>query len=461
MPSTRATLSSLTRRPSKNRVAVIGSGISGLSAAWLLSRTAEVTLFEADSRVGGHANTVDITIDGENIAVDTGFIVYNEGNYPNLVALFKALDVPTIDSDMSFAASLDGGAFEYAGHSLSGLLGQKRNAFNFRFWQMLGDLVRFYKDAPAVLNSERDSTQKMTLGEYLDARGYSRSFIDNHILPMGAAIWSTTAAQMRSYPLVAFIRFFESHGLLKLLDKPMWRTVNGGSREYVRRLIADFTSHGGQVRLNTPVQAITRTSAGVSVRYDHDGFERFDDVVIATHADQALRILTNPTEEDSALLGAFKYTPNRAVLHSDPDLMPRRRAVWASWNYMGALRSQDDRNLSVSYWMNRLQPLNTRTNLFVTLNPHQPVNEPLVYAQFDYTHPLFDDEALQAQKNLWRIQGNGGVWFCGAHCGSGFHEDGLQSGLAIAERIGGMKRPWTVANESARIYLPDIAGAAQ
>ncbi|WP_140986702.1 NAD(P)/FAD-dependent oxidoreductase [Asticcacaulis tiandongensis] len=440
----------------RKSIAVIGSGISGLSAAWLLGRAHEVTLYEADARLGGHAHTVDVSMPEGRVAVDTGFIVYNERNYPNLTALFDTLNVPTVESDMSFAASLGDGAFEYAGHSLSGLLGQKTNAVRLRFWQMVSDIFKFYRHAPSYLREV--PCHDVTLGEYLDAQGYSQSFIDNHILPMGAAIWSTTASEMRSYPLVAFVRFFESHGLLTITDQPIWRTVKGGSREYIKRMMADFN---GTVLTHAPVRSVRRTPKGVEVRVSPDRAQVYDDVIIATHADQALAMLADATHDETRLLGAFGYTKNRAVLHSDPALMPRRRKVWASWNYLGGAGEASGQKLCVSYWMNRLQPLETRSDLFVTLNPIREPRSGLTYAEFDYAHPLFDQAALVAQTQLSRLQGQGGVWYCGAHFGSGFHEDGLQSGLAVAEMAGQVRRPWRVNNESGRIWLPKALVAAE
>ena len=444
------------RKSHGNRhVAVIGSGISGLSAAWLIAQHCRVTLFESEGRPGGHSNTVDVHVDGGRVPVDTGFIVYNEWNYPNLVRLFETLGVKTEASDMSFSASLNEGAFEYSGTSFMSMIGQKTNLVRFRFWQMVGDILRFYREAPAA--AKRLGAGEMTLGEFLDTEGYSKSFVDNHILPMGAAIWSTTAKEMRSYPLVAFIRFFESHGLLSILNRPVWRTVSGGSRQYVNRIL---TSFDGEVRLNAPVRSVRRSADGVLVD-SGQGPELFDDVVIATHADQALAMRADASEEERDLLGAFKYTHNTAVLHSDVGLMPKRKRVWSSWNYIGNRNGASDDQLCVTYWMNKLQNLPVKTPIFVTLNPCRAVREELVHASFDYTHPLFDTAALCAQKRLWSIQGEGGVWYCGAHFGSGFHEDGLQSGLAVAEALTGAKRPWRVAGESARIHLPETLAAAE
>lgn len=440
----------------KQRIAVIGSGITGLSAAWLLSKAADVTLFEAADRPGGHSNTVEVeTADGV-LPVDTGFIVYNALNYPNLVALFEHLGVPTKASDMSFSASLDNGGFEYSGSSLATLLGQKSNIVSFRFWSMLADILRFYRQARFAGTLPEADT--MTLGEYLVRERYSKAFIEDHILPMGAAIWSTTVNEMRAYPLTAFLRFFQNHGLVSLTNRPLWRTVDGGSREYVSRILADFR---GRLRLSSPVRQVTRTGRGVEIVVEGAGVEQFDDVVIATHADQALAMLSDADAGERTLLSRFTYTPNRAVLHTDTALMPKRRNVWSSWNYIGGQNESGEGQLCVTYWMNRLQGLDPRHQLFVTLNPAREIDPAKIHAVFDYEHPLFDVEAMAAQKEIWRIQGRGGVWFCGAHCGSGFHEDGLQAGLAVAEAVGQVRRPWTVAEESGRIFLDAPLMAAQ
>lgn len=436
-------------RQARRRIAVIGSGVSGLSAAWLLDKTADVTLYEADSRLGGHANTFDVEMPGKApIAVDTGFIVYNELNYPNLVALFAHLGVATDASDMSFAASLRAGRLEYSGSGLSGLFGQRSNLLRPQFWGMVRDVLRFYKEAPALLDDR--SLEGVSLGSYLDAKGYSPCFVDNHLLPMGAAIWSTTSADMRAYPLQAFIRFFVNHGLVQLSGRPQWRTVKGGSREYVSRIMAQFK---GKVVLNSKIAGIRRGEDGVKVLDRSGHMTIFDDVVIATHADQALALLADADPDERAVLGAFDYTRNTAVLHSDAALMPKRRNVWSSWNYLSEENSSGTEQLCVTYWMNRLQNIDDATPLFVTLNPSRPVAPQKSIATFDYAHPLFDAKALEAQKLLWNLQGRKNTWFCGAHFGSGFHEDGLQSGLAVAEALGGMKRPWSVKNESGRIFL--------
>ncbi|NTJ41252.1 NAD(P)-binding protein [Agrobacterium larrymoorei] len=436
----------------RRKVAVIGSGISGLSAAWLLDKSADVTLFEADSRLGGHANTVTVERPGhKSIAVDTGFIVYNEKNYPNLVALFEHLGVPTLATEMSFAASLHGGKLEYSGSGLGGLLGQKSNLLRPRFWSMVRDIMRFYKIAPDLLTDP--ALQGISLGDYLDRNQYSAGFVDDHLLPMGAAIWSMTAKDMRDYPLQAFIRFFVNHGLVQLSGRPQWRTVKNGSREYISRIMTGFR---GTVILNSRISGIKRTDEGVKVLDRAGHLMMFDDIVIATHADQALALLSDADQQEAVLLGAFGYTRNAAVLHSDETLMPNRKAVWSSWNYLSEPDAKGSEQLCVTYWMNRLQHIDSTTPLFVTLNPSRPIDPAKLIQTFDYAHPLFDAKAVAAQKSLWSLQGRRNTWFCGAHFGSGFHEDGIQSGLAVAEALGGVKRPWNVEDESGRIFLTPV-----
>lgn len=426
-------------------IAVVGSGISGLSAAWLLSQRHRVTLFEADSRPGGHSNTVDAPTAAGTVAVDTGFIVYNEPAYPNLTALFDHLGVATQATEMSFAVSLDGGELEYSGTDLRGLFAQRGNLLSLRFWSMLRDLVRFYRQAPA--DAERFGL--IPLDSYLDARGFGKAFREDHLYPMAAAIWSTSAARVGEYPTEAFVRFCENHHLLKLAGRPAWRTVTGGSARYVERLTAAL---GQGLRLDQAVTEVKRDAEGAWVRTDGAAApQRFDQVVIATHADQALRLMPDATALERRVLGAFGYSRNRAVLHSDPALMPQRRAVWSSWNY-AAERGRAEAPC-VTYWMNRLQAIPEQTPMFLTLNPTlEPRSEHLIRSEI-YEHPIFDMKAIRAQDELWSLQGRRRTWFCGAYFGSGFHEDGLQAGLAVAEALGGVRRPWNVANESGRIRI--------
>jgi predicted NAD/FAD-binding protein len=427
-----------TREPGRRlRVAVVGSGVSALSCAWLLNGRHEVVVYDRADRLGGHSNTVTARTATGEVAVDTGFIVFNDATYPNLIALFEHLGVATRATDMSFAVSLEGGHFEYAAPAL---FAQPANLFRPRFWSMLAEILRFYRQAPADLATLQDPT--LTLGDYLKRRGFSEALRDDHLAPMAAAIWSSPAHTLLDYPAEAFLRFCANHGLMQLVRRPLWRTVQGGSRSYVEKLAL-----GLRTRLGREVVAIRRTADGVSVRDSSGAVEQFDQVVIGAHANQALAMLADPSDDERRLLGAFRYSRNLAVLHTDPGLMPRRRRAWASWNYIGA-----EAGLCVSYWMNRLQGLPGQ-DLFVTLNPPRPPASGALLRSELYEHPIFDPAAIAAQKELWTLQGRGGVWFCGAHFGAGFHEDGLQSGLAVAEQLGGVRRPWRVADESGRIHL--------
>ncbi len=428
-------------------VAVIGSGISGLSAAWLLSKRHRVTLIEADNRPGGHSNTVDCEVDGVDVSVDTGFIVYNPPAYPNLTALFRHLEVPTAPSNMSFAVSMGNGAYEYAGSGLSQLIGQAGNLLSPGHWRLIRDIPRFFNTTMAKLPG---LPEDMTIAQFLKSEGYSDFFMERHLLPMAGAIWSAAPGDMRDYPARAFLKFFDNHGLLKITGRPLWRTVKGGSREYVSRLIRDGLF---ETRLRTPIAAIRRGPEGVTLRSAAGEEQSYDDVVIAAHADHALAMLSDASPEERRLLEAFRYSRNRAILHRDPRLMPRRKRLWSSWNYLSEFPPHAATTSAVTYWMNKLQPLPVSAPLFVSLNPQEEPDAAKVLAEFDYAHPIFDPAAMRAQKELWRIQGTRSTWFCGAYCGSGFHEDGIQAGLAVAEMLGGVRRPWQVENESGRIYL--------
>jgi predicted NAD/FAD-binding protein len=437
--------------PPRQKIAVVGSGVSGLAAAWLLAQAHEVTLYEAEARLGGHSHTVDAPTARGLAPVDTGFIVYNEQSYPNLVALFDHLAIPTQASNMGFAVSLDDGRMEYGGDNLVTLFSQWRNLVSPRFWSMLRDLLRFYREAPA--HAEALDADLTTLGDFLDAQGYGAAFQDDHLLPQAAAIWSASARDIRDYPAAAFIRFCDNHGLLKIAGRPVWRTVTGGSRTYVARLAAAL---GDGVRTAAPVRSVARTARGVVVRDAGGEQALYDKVVLATHADQALALVEGPSQAERAVLSAFGYSRNHTMLHADVALMPRRRRLWSAWNYLARTGPGGDRRLCVTYWMNRLQGLPADTPLFVTLNPVTAPDPAKVLHEQVYEHPRFDAAALRAQRRLWSLQGEGGLWWCGAYFGAGFHEDGLQAGLAVAEAIGGVRRPWSVANESGRIHMSPL-----
>ncbi len=425
-------------RAQRAQVAVIGAGISGLSAAWLLSQSVEVTLYEAQDRLGGHSDTFDV----DGVGVDCGFIVYNERTYPNLTAMFRHLHIETAASDMSFAVSIDEGRFEYSGSGPRGLVAQKANVLKPRYWSMLKDILRFFREAPRDVG--RDDLG--SLDEYLSAHRYGRAFREDYLYPMAGAIWSTPAMNVGAFPAENFIRFNVNHGLLDLTGRPIWRTVMGGSRAYVAALASEI----GEARVGRGAVRVTRESGGVTVQDASGETRMFDHVVIAAHADQALGMLDGPTSEERHLLGAFNYLSNQIILHTDARAMPRRRAAWASWNYL-ASGAGDARRVCVTYWMNNLQPLPDSPPLFLTLNAFQEIEEAHVLRRATYEHPQFDAGTSAAQKKLWSLQGIGNVWFCGAYFGFGFHEDGLQSGLAVAEAIGGERRPWSVAGENDRL----------
>ena len=430
-------------------IAVVGSGISGLSCAWLLHQHHRVTLFEKENRFGGHSNTVQVNHQGQEIAVDTGFIVFNPNSYPNLVALFDHLQVPILDTEMSFSVSVDQGRLEYSGTDLNGLFAQRRNLINPSFWRMLLDIRRFYQASEQALT---DLPDNLSLGELIQQWGLSNQFRDEHLLPMGAAIWSTPRDKMLSFPAKSFLRFCDNHGLLQMTNRPQWQTVSGGSRVYVDKLLAalgtDTLAHVGASRIKRQIidgepQVIVTDEKGQTHRFDH--------VVMASHADQTLALLEDADVQEHYLLSPFQYEPNRTLLHSDPRLMPVRRRAWSSWNY---LQQDDGQQLSVSYWMNRLQQLPDALPLFVTLNPYCEPRPETVHAEFLYDHPVFDQTALYAQRKLWSLQGQRNTWFCGAWFGYGSHEDGLQSGLAVAESLGGVSRPWQVPRMYDRLQLP-------
>ena len=430
------------------RIAVIGSGISGLGAAYLLKDHAEVHLYENADRIGGHSHTVDAHFDGVDVPVDTGFIVYNPLNYPNLIELFDRLNVPTQNTDMSFAVSLGAGASEYEG-SLKGLLAQPSNLLKGRYWSMLLDLVRFYRTAP---QHAYDGPADESLGEFIAREKYGDAFVADHLLPMGAAIWSCTSNMMLDFPIRSLMRFLENHKLLNFIDRPQWRTVKGGSREYVQRIVATLVD---RVHLSTNIRGLRRDQGGVLLDVEGQGEVWFDKVVMAAHADQSLALISDPTPVEQEILSCFRFQENRAVLHSDERLMPQRKATWAAWNYVTG--AKDEGGLCLTYWMNRLQSIDQKYPLYETLNPHIEPDPALVHGTYLYDHPIFDERAVAAQSRLPQIQGANGLFFAGAWTGYGFHEDGLKSAIAIAKTMG-VPIPWQSAVEA---YPQQIAEARE
>jgi len=413
------------------KVAVIGAGISGLGAAYALKDSHDIVLYEKDARLGGHANTVSIDYDGRAIEVDTGFIVYNAHNYPNLVGLLDTLGVESLETDMSFAFASK--QLEWSSNFPRGVFAQKRNLLNPRFMRMLADIRRFNDTALADLEAGR--LADLTMSGYLRLRGFSAAFETSYLLPMGAAIWSTSEHGIGEAPAESFVRFFSNHNLLQMVQ-PTWRTIKGGSRQYVDRLGALL---GGRVRGGAArVRRLGR--GGVEVTDAKGEADHFDQVILACHSDQALGLLADPDLEERAFLGAIRYCPNRAYLHRDSSLMPRRRGAWGSWNYM--IDAKTDRPGGVTYWMNSLQAIDPACPLFVSLNPARAPDPALTFGAFDYDHPQFDTPSLAAQRRFGRIQGRGGVWYAGAWLGYGFHEDGLTAGLRVAVALGGSV-PWS------------------
>ena len=420
-----------------HRIAIIGTGISGLGAAWALHRDHDIVVYEARGRIGGHSHTVDVRSGTNTVPVDTGFIVYNEVTYPHLTRLFERLDVPTQPSDMSFSFSVEGGV-EY-GASLRGLLAQPLRLRDRRYREMLRDIARFRREGRGLIEVAGD----LSITELLEARSFSTGFVEDYVLPMLGAIWSARRSDIRRYPAASMLRFLANHGLIEIIGRPRWRTVSGGSREYVRRLIQPFVD---RIRLESPVLAVSRTPHEVVVTTPH-GAETFDHVVLATHTDQALRILgAEATDSENAILGAIRYEPNKVYLHGDKRLMPRSRAAWSSWNSISAAAGSDESAVSVTYWMNRLQNIDRAVPLFVSLNPLRDPDPGTVYGSYEYSHPQFDTAAIDAQRRLPDLQGRNRTWYAGAWAGYGFHEDGLQSGFNVAAALGSPP-PWHFAVE--------------
>jgi len=423
------------------RIAVVGSGIAGLASAWLLADRYHVTLYEAGTYFGGHSNTVDVTLEGKTYPVDTGFLVHNDLTYPNLIALFELLGVPVHQSDMSFGVSIDSPDIEWAGTNLGTVFAQKSNLIKPAFLGMLRDILRFNKAAEAYL--EEALAQPMTLGELLNRHGYGEPMRQWYLLPMAAAIWSSSVKDILGFPAQTFLRFCLNHRLLQIENRPQWRTVLGGSREYVKAMLPKIQA----THLNCPVQSVTRGAGENAEQVDivsSAGQARFDAVIMACHAPTSCKLL-DLQEDERAVLGGIRYQPNTALLHTDARLLPRREKVWSAWNYLSdggqGIDGQTARPVAVSYLLNRLQPLPFKTPVVVTLNSYKAPDPEAVIAHFDYDHPVMDTTLIAAQHKLPSIQGQRRTWFCGAWCGYGFHEDGLRSAIAVANDFG-VPIPW-------------------
>jgi predicted NAD/FAD-binding protein len=413
------------------KIAVIGSGIAGLSSAWCLAKRHDLTLFEADARVGGHTNTIEVPLaDGRVQPVDTGWIVYNGKNYPNLTALFEELDVRTRPTGMSFAVSLGNGAYEWKGSDqIFTVFAQASNLFNPTHLRMLIDLLRMNRRAKKILASGQ--LPSGSLGDWLAAEGYSRALMSRYLLPMAGLIWSCSPAKAAEYPVDDFMRFFDSHSLFNTVDQPQWRVVVGGSHTYVKALLEEGI---GTLRLNTPVRGLRRVEGGVEVQTDA-GSERFDQVICATHADQALALLDQPREAEREMLAGMPYNASRCVLHTDESFLPKRRLAWGAWNYLHPRDEIHDQPISGSYWMNALQHIPGPVNYIVTLNPQREIPAEKVLYDTVYHHPHYGAASVRSHALLPELQGHGGLWWCGAWTAYGFHEDGLKSGLRVVQGI--------------------------
>ena len=411
------------------KIAIIGSGIAGLTSAYLLSRRHEITLFEAGNRIGGHTHTVNVTVDDKSYAIDTGFIVFNDWTYPNFIRLLGQIGVKFKPTEMSFSVCDENTRFEYNGNNINSLFAQRSNILSPGFWGMLRDILRFNREAPLDLQEQRISAD-MTLGDYLEAKGYGPRFILQYIVPMGAAIWSMSLVDMLKFPLQFFVRFFKNHGLLSVNNRPQWCVIEGGSSSYIEPLTRNFREH---IRLDCPVHLVERNEEGVVV-HSAAGTEAFDKVVFACHSDQALALLGDPSESELQILGALPYADNDVVLHTDTRLLPDRQLAWASWNYR--LTPNRQTQAAVTYDMNILQGIDSDTTFCVSLNQTPMINPLKILARYTYAHPQYSLAAVAAQGRREEISGVRNTFYCGAYWANGFHEDGVVSALHVAQAFG-------------------------
>lgn len=424
----------------KQTIAIIGSGISGLSAAWLLHKKYDVTLYEKNNYLGGHTHTHDVNEEENALAIDSGFIVYNEKNYPNLVGLFNQLSVKTQRTDMSFAFSLDKGSLEYAGTGFKGMFAQLTNIFSPKHWILLKEIVRFNKTAHSQLKFlEEDKSIENSLGDFLKEHNFTEDLQQNYLLPMGAAIWSCPVEIMYKFPAFSFLRFFANHGLIDLKDRPQWRSVIGGSREYINKMMPVLKT---ELIIKAGAESVERFDSHVEV-LSEKSTNKYDQVIFACHADEALKLLDDASPIEQDILSNFKYQENETYLHTDESLMPKRKKAWCSWNYLAQSNQNgstnktiQDTQVTATYWMNKLQKFEADKEYLVTLNPYQAIDPSKVIKKMTYHHPVFDKNALLAQSRLNEIQGINKSWFCGSYAGYGFHEDGISSSVKVCEELG-------------------------
>tara|TARA_B100000676_G_scaffold51107_1_gene50400 strand:+ start:313 stop:1551 length:1239 start_codon:yes stop_codon:yes gene_type:complete len=409
------------------KIAVVGSGISGLSAAYYLSKKYHVDLFEKKDHFGGHSHTIDLTLGIKKVAVDIGFIVFNFKTYPNLIKFFEENKIKIEKSDMSFSVSVNSTSFEYCGRGLNGIFSNRSNLFNFKFLRMFFDIIRFYKKCDNV----KEFNEEITLGDYLKQNKHSREFIDYHLIPMVSAIWSMPPYEANQMPYKFFLKFFQNHGLFKLKNRPQWYTVTNRSKTYVEKILSKIS---GEHFKNYPVKKIKRKSNGIDLYYGGESeFFNYDKVVLATHADEALSIIDNPTDDEKKILSNFSYKENIAYIHTDESIMPKNKNAWSSWN--SSIKKNEIEKNSITYWLNLLQNLKCEENIFLTLNPYFEIDKSKILKKVKFTHPYFDQTALDFQDQLKNLQNKRNILFCGSYFGYGFHEDGIKSSIEMLKNL--------------------------